>query len=209
MNEAVTPKKSRKRSDATREAIKAAGATLFSEKGYRATGVRDIAELAGCNQALIAYHFGGKGPLYDEILAEGVAAAGSALHSGDLKWEKNPARQLVRVFADALAARSYLPAMILREQLDPERFLEPRSAGILRGFMAITESAVAATEESALVRNWDPQLVHLSVISPLAHFLVTKRVRSATASTLSAPVSDPELDQFVRVLGDMMTRSFE
>ena len=71
----MASRKTQQRTLDTRAAIKAAGAELFATRGYRATGVREIADLAGCNQALIAYHFGGKGGLYDEILADAVAVA--------------------------------------------------------------------------------------------------------------------------------------
>lgn len=40
----------------------------FSEKGYDATGIRDIALLAKANSALVQYHFGGKTGLYGEAL---------------------------------------------------------------------------------------------------------------------------------------------
>ena len=79
----------------TRAAIKAAGAHLFATRGYRSTGVREIAEQAGCNQALVAYHFGSKGGLYDEILADAVAIAQQRAREADFANAENPERELV------------------------------------------------------------------------------------------------------------------
>ena len=44
----------------TREAIIEAAMRGFGEKGFAATGIREIAALAGTNVASISYHFGGK-----------------------------------------------------------------------------------------------------------------------------------------------------
>lgn len=40
----------------------------FAEKGYDATGIRDIAQLAKANSSLVQYYFGGKTGLYAEAL---------------------------------------------------------------------------------------------------------------------------------------------
>lgn len=40
---------------------------LFSTKGFREVSVREIAAHAGVNYALVAYHFGGKQALFDEV----------------------------------------------------------------------------------------------------------------------------------------------
>src|ERR1700709_1693288 len=40
---------------------------LFSKKGYDGTSVRDIAEAAGFNTAMISYYFGSKEKLMEEI----------------------------------------------------------------------------------------------------------------------------------------------
>ncbi len=54
----------RERSEGTREAIRAAASVLFAQKGFDATGVRDIAAAAGVNPALVIRHFGSKEGLF-------------------------------------------------------------------------------------------------------------------------------------------------
>jgi AcrR family transcriptional regulator len=43
---------------------------LFSEKGYEGTSVRDIAEMAGINVAMISYYFGSKEKLMHALFKE-------------------------------------------------------------------------------------------------------------------------------------------
>jgi AcrR family transcriptional regulator len=61
----------RRRNDsaASRAALLSAAAELFEERGYDGTTVRDIGELAGVDQAMIARYFGGKEGIYLAALA--------------------------------------------------------------------------------------------------------------------------------------------
>lgn len=71
------------RGDATRDALIAAALEIFGRDGFHAARTRDIAEAAGVNLALIAYHFGGKEGLYlavfEHIAAQVLARQGPAI----------------------------------------------------------------------------------------------------------------------------------
>lgn len=57
----------------TREAILAAAATRFSQRSYEAVGLREIAEAAGVNVALINRYFGSKSQLYALAVTPGLS----------------------------------------------------------------------------------------------------------------------------------------
>jgi AcrR family transcriptional regulator len=57
----------------SKEKIFRSAEQLFSNKGFREVSVRDIAAHAGVHFALVAYHFGGKQALFDEIFHSHVA----------------------------------------------------------------------------------------------------------------------------------------
>lgn len=61
------------RSDATREALIQAAIVVFGRDGFDGASTRSLAKVAGVNQALIGYHFGGKEGLYLAIF-EYIAA---------------------------------------------------------------------------------------------------------------------------------------
>jgi AcrR family transcriptional regulator len=50
----------------TREQLLRAASNLFAEYGYKSVSIRQIADAAGVNSALIGYHFGGKQGLFAE-----------------------------------------------------------------------------------------------------------------------------------------------
>ncbi|MEU3061531.1 TetR family transcriptional regulator [Streptomyces subrutilus] len=73
MDEATGPRTADRRRDAaaTRLRILHAARDLFAERGYERATVRDIAERAGSNQALLFRYFGSKQGLLTEVLARG------------------------------------------------------------------------------------------------------------------------------------------
>ncbi len=66
------PKKPTRQRDAerTRAAILNAAQTLFSTQGFAHTGVREVAELAGANPALVIRYFGSKEGLFRATLEQ-------------------------------------------------------------------------------------------------------------------------------------------
>jgi AcrR family transcriptional regulator len=82
----MTEQPGRKRdAAATRQALLDAGAKLFAERGFDRTTVRDIADLAGVNQALLFRYFGSKEALFEEVIAR----------SGREHLESHPAERLL------------------------------------------------------------------------------------------------------------------
>jgi AcrR family transcriptional regulator len=59
-------------SSATREAILDAARSAFTRFGYEGAGVREIAEAAACNAALVNRYFGGKEALFAEVMTRAV-----------------------------------------------------------------------------------------------------------------------------------------
>ncbi|HOW63879.1 MAG TPA: TetR family transcriptional regulator [Candidatus Paceibacterota bacterium] len=59
------------KSDLAKARLLDAALATFGNKGLKAATVREIARVAGQNVAAIAYHFGGKDPLYRAVL-EGI-----------------------------------------------------------------------------------------------------------------------------------------
>lgn len=65
------PAERRRDAQGTRRLLLDAAAELFAERGYEAATVRDIAALAGVNQALLFRYFGSKQALLTEVMASG------------------------------------------------------------------------------------------------------------------------------------------
>ncbi|MDC0743869.1 TetR/AcrR family transcriptional regulator [Polyangium mundeleinium] len=104
------PKKPTRQRDAdrTRSAILDAARTLFSTRGFTNTGVREVAELAGVNSALVGRYFGSKEGLYRATL-ERIIDISPMLH-GD---RRSFGVDMVSIFCDTQDASGPLAMMIL------------------------------------------------------------------------------------------------
>ncbi len=67
--------------DSPRSRILSAAFEKFAEKGFEATGIREIAEAAKVNQAMIHYYYGSKDNLYHQVIAEQIGKFASAAFS--------------------------------------------------------------------------------------------------------------------------------
>src|SRR2546425_11731416 len=91
----ITTAQARRRdAAATREALLAAGAELFAERGYDGVPVTAIAQRAGVNKAMINYHFGGKRKLYLAIVSVTFAEIVAGVEK--LAESRRPAPEVLR-----------------------------------------------------------------------------------------------------------------
>lgn len=126
-----------------RERILDAAEERFAQQGFTATPVREIAEMAGVNPAMIHYYFGSKRALLEQVmerimepLAEAIAGMRQAGHA--------PPREIVRLLLRTLGEHPSLPILIVREVMLPggqmlEHFLQhaaPRIGGAVPGLLA-------------------------------------------------------------------------
>jgi AcrR family transcriptional regulator len=127
-----------------------AATTLFAERGFHGTKVRDIAERAGANVAAGHYHFGSKRDLYVEVLRTTFAEIRATLERGGVVPDPATLDRMSRADLEALLERrlsvilstllgpppSLHGALMQREMLDPSdalplvvsEFIEPMIA---------------------------------------------------------------------------------
>ena len=110
-------------SSAGHKAILDAAAKLFSERGFEAVSVRELAAIAGVSKANIYHHFGSKRGLYLAVLKDTVDQTGMLLEtfstgSESFKWRLTQFAQqhLQHILSNELGIR-----LLLREGLkDPQ-----------------------------------------------------------------------------------------
>lgn len=147
-----------KRAARTREALLAAAYEVFSEEGYRATSVGDIAERAGVSLGTYYQYFRDRA----EIMATLVQAGAAELLRGQAgRWD--PARG--RLGLRRLIARfveTYRSTATFQRVWEEVRLVEPELAPLDRDLVKVLTGAVAESlaeaQERRLVRaDLDPE----------------------------------------------------
>ncbi|HEY3101493.1 MAG TPA: TetR/AcrR family transcriptional regulator [Methylomirabilota bacterium] len=193
---------------ATREALLAAGAELFADRGYDGVPVTAIAQKAGVNKAMINYHFGGKRKLYLTIVSATFADIVARVEA--LADSRRPApdvlRELIAAVGDLATRRHpHFCAMMLREvvaggkHLDPELIDKP--ARILGAVQRIVERGVADGD----FRPVDPLLTHLSLVGSLVFFFATARFRERVLTARRPRIAPPAAAAYVKHMQDLLT----
>jgi AcrR family transcriptional regulator len=127
----------------TREAILDAARRAFAEQGYQRATVRDVAELAGVDPALVHHYFGKKQDLF-------VAA---------VRLPVNPVDQLTAVLADE-------PDQVGSRIVETFLSIWDHAAG-QSPLLALIRSAVADEDAAAMLREFITE----EVLGPIAHRL--------------------------------------
>lgn len=133
----------------TEERIKEAARRVFLRKGYAATRVRDIAQEADLNMALLHYYFRSKEKLFDLVMLEKLHEfAGQLQHImlDEATSLREKVERIAAFYIDLLLAQPELPVFIfselrahprkLSEALDAKKvLLQSRFAAQLRAEM--------------------------------------------------------------------------
>lgn len=97
---------------------------LFAAKGLAAVSVKELADAAGVNVALISYYFGGKDNLYAFVLKKQLAILGDAMNS--ISDEKISPVMKLRRFCDMLLDANkkipHLDRLFFLEIISPTKY---------------------------------------------------------------------------------------
>ncbi len=170
----------------TAEALLAAAAEVFAEKGLQLARVRDIATRAGANVAAISYHFGGKHALYREVLNRQAKARIGRYPLPDATAEAQP-EALLGAAVQALLSRflaedgsALVARLMVREMAAPTAALAPLIEEVVRpqyrALSLIVARLLGSRADAGLV-----QRATLSVISQCIFYLFARPLVSILA----------------------------
>ena len=177
----------------TREAILEAALRGFGEKGFEATGVREIAAAAGCNVAAISYHFGGKEGLRAACAEHIVARMGKVLAAA--RAEDAPASPAEAEVTLVLLARSLVrfllvepdgrlvAGFLLREMAQPSSALDTIYEGLFEG----AHARVCALWSAATGQPADSEPVRLAVFATIGQILYFHVARPVVTRRMGWP----------------------
>ena len=162
----------------TRDALLDAAEMLFARQGFKATTTKEIGAAAGMNPALISYYFGGKEPLYREVLrrlfAE-LAAEGARRIDHSLRPDQAVAR-FVEVQVAFLSSHQTMPRLVARELVDHEaRHAQPALAELAAGMFERLCNVIRAGQATGLFRtDLDPRHAAISTVAQVIYLFIAR-----------------------------------
>lgn len=170
-----------KRDNQTEKLVLEAAMKVFTQKGYAAARMDDIAKEANINRALLHYYFRSKDKMFDLIFEQKVkeffSGLGQILFS-DRKLE-DVIREMVKHEITLIVANPYLPLFVLQElQQSPERLLTHAKASgmspnlILKRFSVLVNDAI----RSKTINKIEPGQLLINIMSLCIYPMIAKPV---------------------------------
>ena len=166
-----------------RQQLLDAARSLFAKQGYDAVSIREVADTAQVNPAMIHYYFGSKQGLYEAMLTDTftplIERLASVLGSAD---DAQALRNFFKLYMHTLGANPWMPPLILREVV--------AEGGRLRGWFiqqfaskggGMLTKLIEREQAAGRIRtDADPTLTALSMVSlavfPFVAMPVTREV---------------------------------
>ncbi len=175
--------------------------TLFAEKGFNGTSVRDIAEKAHVNLAMISYYFGSKEKLL-EALFDWRGEMTKVSIENILGKQGIPAMEkvylLVDSFIDKLMAQQCFHRIMVREQvLNSYTALTEQILEIKKRNLELIQRLVTEGQENGEFKNDIDVPMMMSTIIGAAHNVVTTKQYFRELNGLQQ-LGDTELEQVMK-----------
>jgi len=186
-----------KRDNQTEKAILMASRKVFTQKGFAATRMDDIAKEAGINRALLHYYFRSKEKLFDLIFQQRVrefffGLAGKL--SGPLVLE-DKIRAVVEHDIDMIRSQPDLPIFVMQELAQrPERFVQMAQesgaspTGMMKSFKAQVKEAV----EKKQIRAIEGEQLLINVMSLCVYPFMARPIIQSVQG-----LSDAQFDKMI------------
>lgn len=162
-----------------REQIMVTALHLFAEKGFEGTSIRDIAEKASVNVAMVNYYFGSKEKLFENIVEyKSTATRGildEILHNKDLsqigKIEAVIDSYIERLFTHRIFHRLIHQELILNQR----ESLQDSIVNSLYPNAIIIKTIIESGIKNGEFKKVDPELTIASLIGSINQVLLSKK----------------------------------
>jgi AcrR family transcriptional regulator len=152
---------------------------LFSQKGYAATSMDELAERCGLNKAMVFYYFKSKKGLYESVMREVLVEIQQTI-SEENKKHSTPREELegfIRTYAKYANNHSYLPSLLLRELSDSGAVVPDMLFICMRQLFALFSDILERGERKGCFVKTVPMILYFMVLGTFNLMITTKKLR--------------------------------
>lgn len=165
---------------------------LFAEKGFAGTSVRDIADKAGINVAMISYYFGSKEKLLEAIFhyrAEGTVQKLEEMFKAKELSPIEKVNALIDYYIDKFNTQPCFHKIMMREQVAINKTV---TTEIIHHFKKRNQDLVKqlvneGQKTGAFVKNIDIPLLMTTLIGTVSHMVTTQHFYRSLNNLQSMP----------------------
>jgi AcrR family transcriptional regulator len=166
---------------------------LFSEKGFDAVSVREIAASAEANIALISYHFGSKEGLLQEIVANKARMMNAVIRHIDTDKSLSDIEKIKKIighYVSTLIAHRQFHRVMVHEMLFANRDeLHMQAIDTFTENILCVAAIIKRGIKKGVFKKVDPEMCFASILGSIHHFINASKLRTNIYAT--KPGKDP------------------
>ncbi|MEO7983354.1 MAG: TetR family transcriptional regulator [Bacteroidota bacterium] len=175
--------------------------TLFADKGFSGTSVRDIAETAGVNLAMISYYFGSKEKLFEAMFAHRSESFKLQLENMLQNKELEPmekVEQLIEQYIVKLTGQQCFHRIMVREQMmNNNGFIAAQIQALkTRNQSLIKQLIQEGQDKGVFKKDIDVPLLMMTMIGTVSQLVTTQHYYKEINGLQSLP--EEEFQQHIR-----------
>lgn len=181
--------------------IMEAAEKLFADKGFEGTSVRDIAEDAGVNQAMISYYFGSKEKLMEAMFT--YRGTSSLLQLEEMVQDKTltpiqKVEKLIDRYIDKLLINQCFHRVVVREQMvNNNGFISDKLQEIKRLNQALIKELIAQGQRNGdFKKHVDVSLLMTTLVGTVSHLITTQHFYREINNLQS--LTEEEFQKYIR-----------
>lgn len=152
---------------------------LFAARGYDGTSVRDIAETAGINLAMVSYYFGSKEKLFEAMFSYRSEYFKLQLETMVANNELEPMEKmyvLIDQYISKLTSQQMFHRIMAREQMmNNNSFIADQIHGLKVRNQALIRQLIREGQEKGVFKNEvDVPLLMMTMIGTVSHLVTTQ-----------------------------------
>lgn len=163
-----------------KESLLEAGAQLFAIKGFAAVSIRELAQAAGVNSAMISYYFGSKEGLYEAILSNQFSPVELAV-KGVLKLNLPPKDRIITYARSVLQMhreRPWIVRFMHSELVNPTPAFSIVILKVIKGVFELLQEAVQDGIAAGDFReDIDPRNAALAIAGMINFYAISRPIR--------------------------------
>jgi len=174
-------KKTTKKRDATlsKQLILDNAKLLFSQKGFQASSMDELAKMTGLNKAMIFYYFKNKQGLYEAVIAEILNEMYQEINEKN-RLNLTPTKQLesfIKTYANYACSHPYFPALLLKELSSSGAKIPQHLFFAMRKLYSLFSNIIKSGEKNREFRGVIPIVLYFMIIGTLNLMITTKPIR--------------------------------
>jgi len=152
---------------------------LFAEKGFSGTSVRDIADAADVNVAMISYYFGSKEKMLESLFnfrSQSTMLKLESMYNNTLLSPMEKVHQMIDYYIDKFLNQQCFHKVMMREQVGNHRHAV---SGLIQEYKKRNQTLVKqliqeGQKSGDFVKNIDVPLLMTTLVGTVSHMVTTQ-----------------------------------